>query len=60
MKIDTRIAKLLDGQFPSISGVKVTSSESIIENQDQTNKVFGEKWTKYSEEKFNTQEDRIK
>ena len=50
------LADLLVDVYPSVSGVQVTASTSPEENQEQTNRVFSEKWIKYSEEEMVAQE----
>lgn len=56
MKISNNVGDLLDGSYQSIEGVLVTSGDSTAENQAQTNKIFSDKWVKYSEEEIEAQE----
>jgi ubiquinone/menaquinone biosynthesis C-methylase UbiE len=56
MEISNNVGDLLDGSYQSIEGVLVTSGDSTAENQAQTNKIFSEKWVKYSEEEIEAQE----
>ena len=50
------VADLFHGSYATVAGVLVTADDAVAENQAQTNKVFSDKWVKYSEEELDEQE----
>ena len=54
--MDINIEKLFIEKISKEGDVYITSKESLIENQAQTNQVFSEKWGKYNKEEITEQE----
>jgi len=54
-KLD-KVAELFVKSFPQHDDVLITSDDTIVENQLQTNAVFSDKWVKYSKEDVAEQE----
>ena len=59
--MDTKkIKALFDCELEDISDVFIISEDSDLENQNQTNAIFSEKWIKYSREEIKQQEALFK
>lgn len=56
MKLQTKLRDLFESEFIEDRRVLVVSDSSHLEGQSQTNDVFSDKWTKYSEEDEKNQE----
>ena len=54
--MDVNVEKLFIEKLSKERNVYITSHESLIENQAQTNEVFSEKWGKYNKEEIKKQE----
>ena len=54
--MDFNVEKLFIEKLSKEGNVYITSNESLIENQTQTNQVFSEKWGKYNKEEITEQE----
>jgi ubiquinone/menaquinone biosynthesis C-methylase UbiE len=54
--VDFNVEKLFIEKLSKNGNVYITSNESIIESQAQTNEVFSEKWGKYNKEEITKQE----
>jgi len=56
MVLRSGLMELFEGEFAEDRGVLLVSDPSHLESQSQTNDVFSDKWTKYSEEDERNQE----
>jgi ubiquinone/menaquinone biosynthesis C-methylase UbiE len=56
MELRSKLMELFEGKFHEDRGVLLVSDLSHLEGQSQTNDVFSDKWTKYSEEDEKNQE----
>ena len=56
MELRPKLMELFEGEFLEDRGVLLVSDHSHLEGQSQTNDVFSDKWTKYSEEDEKNQE----
>ena len=50
--MDFNVEKLFIEKLSKEGNVYISSKESLIENQTQTNEVFSEKWDKYKKEEI--------
>ena len=56
MALRSGLMEMFGGEFVEDRGVLLVSDPSHLERQSQTNDVFSDKWTKYSEEDERNQE----